>query len=68
MAMINLIPIVTGLIIILTKENILDYYDYFNREYQRQLNRKIWSTRLMIAGVISIAIGVINFFRTYQGH
>jgi hypothetical protein len=63
--MINLIPIVTGLLIILAKEKILDYYDYFNREYQRQLNRKIWSARLMIAGGISIAIGVINLFRTY---
>lgn len=44
--MINLLPIVTGLLIILAKEKILDYYDYFNREYRRQLNRKIYSVSL----------------------
>lgn len=63
--MINLFPIIIGLLLILAKDKILDYYDRFNREYSRQLNRKIWATRLMIAGIISIAIGVINFFRTY---
>ncbi|MGE5621022.1 MAG: hypothetical protein ACM3U0_00480 [archaeon] len=63
--MINLFPIIIGLLLILAKDKILDYYDRFNREYSRHLNRKIWATRLMIAGIISIAIGVINFFRTY---
>ncbi len=60
----GLLPILIGVILILNRERILDYADKLNEKNRVPINRQIMSTRLLVATIFLLLVGVIGLVKS----
>ena len=54
----GIIPIVLGVIVLLSNDILLNYYEKINLKYGEPIDRKIMFTRLMVGAVLLIIFGL----------
>lgn len=60
----GIIPIILGVIIILSNNFLLDYYEKVNIKFGVPVKRKIMFARLMVSAVFLIIIGLIMVLKS----
>lgn len=54
----GIIPIIIGILVLLSQDHLLDYYQKINRKYSQTIDRKILFVRLIIGGTFLIILGI----------
>jgi hypothetical protein len=62
--MYGIIPIILGVIILLNHERLLNYSTHINDRYGIPVSREIMSTRLIVATVFFLIMGLIIILKT----
>jgi hypothetical protein len=63
MRFISFIPILIGVVVILNRGKLLDYFERLNYKNERPVNRQIMSVRLLVTTLVIILIGLLGLLK-----